>query len=240
MGQKYFLGCSGWYYDHWIGSFYPEDIKKREWLSYYSKFFNTVEINNTFYHFPSIKNLKSWYIRTPRDFVFTLKANRLITHRKKFKETKDLIDRFYELADHLEEKLGCILFQLPPMLKKDIELLESISEQLDLRRNNVLEFRDDSWFCEDVYDFLRKKSIIFCIISAPNLPKDAIKTVDLLYMRFHGKNNWYKYLYNEEELSEWKNRILNLNPKRIFCYFNNDYHANAIKNCKQLQKILKY
>ncbi|MBD3228183.1 MAG: DUF72 domain-containing protein, partial [Candidatus Lokiarchaeota archaeon] len=78
MGQIYFLGCSGWYYDHWIERFYPKDIKKREWLSFYSEIFNTVEINNTFYHFPSVKNLQSWYRRTPEDFVFTLKANRLI------------------------------------------------------------------------------------------------------------------------------------------------------------------
>ncbi|MBD3230310.1 MAG: DUF72 domain-containing protein, partial [Candidatus Lokiarchaeota archaeon] len=126
----------------------------------------------------------------------------------------------------------------PPMLKKDMELLEDISNQLDSRKNNVLEFRDSSWFCEEVYKFLRNKSLTFSIISAPDLPNDAVKTTDLIYIRFHGKNDWYKYLYDEKDLIEWKKKILELDADRVFIYFNNDYQANAIENCKQLRKIL--
>ena len=114
----YFLGCSGWYYDEWQGIFYPDDLPKKEWLQFYSKQFNTVEMNNTFYRFPTEKILKSWFKRTQKDFIFTLKANRLFTHRKRFQDVKGLVDQFYQLADVLSEKLGCILFQLPPTMNK--------------------------------------------------------------------------------------------------------------------------
>jgi len=110
MSQNIYVGCSGWYYDDWVDRFYPGDIKKQEWLTFYAKHFNTVEVNNTYYHYPNTKMLKGWYDRTPDDFKFTLKANRLITHRKKFEDTQDQVDRFYELAENLGEKLACILF----------------------------------------------------------------------------------------------------------------------------------
>lgn len=236
---KYFLGCSGWYYKDWAGRFYPEDLAKKKWLQFYSTHFNTVEINNTFYRFPTEKQLENWFNRTPSDFVFTLKANRLITHRKKFQGTKDLVDRFYRLTDVLKEKLGCILFQLPPMLHKDLELLNRIIEQLDLRRNNVLEFRHESWFDEEVYMVLRKNSVGFCSVSAPNLPQDLVATSRNAYVRFHGTNeSMYTHLYSQVELEDWGRRIRKLAADKVFCYFNNDYQANAVTNCLQLKEIL--
>lgn len=239
--KKYFLGCSGWSYDHWVNRFYPEKISKSKWLEYYSKHFNTVEVNSTFYRFPTKKMLNSWYNRTPSDFVLTLKANQLITHKKRFHDTEEYIDRFYDLAGHLEDKLGCILFQLHPVLSKDMDLLHSIIDQLDLRRNNIIEFRHESWFCDEVYDVLRENRLGFCSISAPNLPEDLLATTDNAYIRFHGKKeeDWYRYLYSKEELEDWGEKIKGLKVKKVFCYFNNDYQANAIKNCKQLKKILE-
>ena len=117
--KRYLLGCSGWYYDHWVDRFYPGNLDKAKWLGYYAEHFNTVEVNSTFYHFPTKRMLRGWYRRTPEDFVFTLKANQLITHKKKFQGTRGLVDRFYQIAELLEDKLGCILFQIPPLLSKD-------------------------------------------------------------------------------------------------------------------------
>jgi uncharacterized protein YecE (DUF72 family) len=131
MGPEFFLGCSGYHYNHWKKIFYPEKLSKTKWLQYYAKYFNTVEINNTFYQFPRESTLKGWYDRTPEHFKFILKANRSITHTRKFHNTEKLTERFYKLADVLHEKLACILFQLPPFIHKNLELLEKIASQID-------------------------------------------------------------------------------------------------------------
>ncbi|NIR88110.1 DUF72 domain-containing protein [Candidatus Bathyarchaeota archaeon] len=237
--KRYLLGCSGWYYDHWVDRFYPEDIDKAKWLEYYAEHFNSVEVNSTFYHFPTKRMLKAWYRKTQKNFVFTLKANQLITHKKKFQGTQRLVDRFYQLAELLEEKLGCILFQIPPFLSKDIVFLEAVIEQLDSERDNVVEFRHRSWFCDEVYSLLRENRVGFCTVSAPDLPPDLEATSHNAYIRFHGRKNWYRYLYSKEELQEWAERIRSLEVENVFCYFNNDYQANAVKNCQQLKKNLE-
>jgi uncharacterized protein YecE (DUF72 family) len=237
---KYFLGCSGWYYEHWVGKFYPEDLSKQKWLQYYSRNFNTVEVNNTFYRFPTKQMLSSWYKRSPNEFIFALKANWLITHRKRFRDSKGLIERFYQIGDELKEKLGCILFQLPPKMEKDLALLEKILEQLDLRRNNIIEFRHKSWFNKEVYDILRKNSLGFCIVSEPEFPENLVVTARNAYIRFHGKGeNWYQYKYSQQELKNWAKQIHKLDANRLFCYFNNDYKANAVINCQQLKELLQ-
>lgn len=127
MKTEYYLGCSGFYYDHWRGRFYPEKLAKTKWLQYYSEHFNTLEVNNTFYRYPTEKLLKGWYQKTPENFHFTLKANRAITHTRKFHNTEQLTLNFYNLAFLLREKLLCVLFQLPPFVHKNMELLEKIT-----------------------------------------------------------------------------------------------------------------
>lgn len=238
--NEYHLGCSGWYYNDWKGRFYPEKLNKSKWLEYYSEHFDTVEINNTFYRFPTEKTVKGWYIRTPEDFNITLKANQLITHRRRFKNTGSTIDRFYGLAEILKNKLSCILFQIPPQKSKDINLLKSAIEQLDPSKNNVFEFRHTSWFDDEVYDTLKESNVGFCSISSSDFPEELIITSDFGYIRFHGKcKERYHYLYSEKELSNWGDKIKNKNLKSIFCYFNNDYNANAPKNCQYLKGILE-
>ncbi len=174
MKQNYFIGCSGWYYNDWAGKFYPEKGYKSKWLEYYSEEFQTVEVNNTFYRFPNEKTVKGWYERTPDDFKFTLKANQLITHRRRFKNTKSTVARFYKLAEILEDKLGCILFQIPPNKPKDIEFLENAVEQMDSSKKNIIEFRDQSWFDSQVYDILNEFNIEFCSVSSPDLPENLV------------------------------------------------------------------
>lgn len=237
--QKYFLGCSGWYYQDWAEEFYPENLSKSRWLEYYSKQFNTVEINNTFYRFPSEKTVEGWYNKTPEDFKLTLKANQVITHRRRFKNTQSTVNHFYSLAEILGEKLGCILFQIPPQKSKDIDFLKNAVEQFDISKNNIIEFRHPSWFDEEVYDLLNKSEVGFCSVSSADLPDDLIITANTVYIRFHGVGSErYHYLYSDRELKEWADKLKESDSDHIFCYFNNDYHANAPKNAQMLQKMI--
>jgi len=241
MKVNYFIGCSGWYYNDWAGKFYPERGSKSKWLGYYSEQFQTVEVNNTFYRFPNEKTVKGWHDRTPDDFKFTLKANQLITHRRMFKNTKNTINRFYRLAELLEDKLACILLQMPPNKPKDLDFLENAVEQLDNSKKNVIEFRHLTWFESEVYKILNKFNIGFCSVSSPDLPEDIIVTSNIAYIRFHGKNGndeRYRYLYSKKELNEWAEKIKESKAREVFCYFNNDYNANATKNALVLKDIL--
>lgn len=239
METKYHIGCSGFYYKDWVGKFYPEDLNKKKWLEFYAESFDTVEINNSFYRLPKENVVQGWYDRTPENFKFTLKGSRYITHIKKLKEVGESVAYFYHLADILAEKLGSILWQLPPAFKKNIERLETFCKLLAPEYKNVMEFRHPSWFDEEVYDILRKYDVAYCIISAPEgLPEDVITTAQHGYLRFHGKDEWYNYDYSEDQLKEWVDILEKMNMKEVFIYFNNDYNANAVKNGKRLIELL--
>jgi len=239
MKTEYFLGCSGFYYNHWRSKFYPEKLAKTRWLQYYAGFFNSLEVNNTFYRYPSQKLLESWYNKTPSNFTFTLKANRIITHFHKFNATEEYTANFYKLAHLLKEKLLCVLFQLPSMINKNMDLLQTIVAQLDPGVMNVLEFRHESWWDSEVYDYMDKHDVVFCSVSASELPETLVKTGQGIYVRFHGKDDWYKHNYPDEELAAWAKKIKQQNASRVLCYFNNDFNANAPRNCLTLKKMLE-
>lgn len=230
------LGCSGYFYYHWKGRFYPEDLPQNKWFSYYSKHFNTLELNSTFYHFPKISTAKNWYRSSPDNFKYSLKVNRFITHIKKFHNVKKLIEDFYKVGDQLKEKMGCYLFQLPPSLHFSMKKLDEIIKQLDLDKSNVLEFRHESWFTDEVYDKLKRNNIIFCIVSSPKFPEDFIQTAKDIYIRFHGKT-WYNYNYSDSELKSWAEKIKKSKPRNAWVYFNNDANAYAVNNCMSLKKL---
>jgi uncharacterized protein YecE (DUF72 family) len=237
--MKYYVGCSGWKYDHWKGSFYPEDVAKKRWLTYYSNQFNTVEVNATFYGSMKEKTFKKWYDSTEENFVFTLKGSRFVTHRKKPEEAGDSVVKFYNRAKALDDKLGCILWQLKPSFKKDLERLKAFCELLDTSFRNVIEFRDDSWFDDDIYSLLEDKEIGFCSISAPDLPNPVIATTKFAYVRFHGSRTWYRSEYDEDELREYANKIKGLNVDEVYCYFNNDAEGHAPHDAQELKEILE-
>ncbi|MEM3399806.1 MAG: DUF72 domain-containing protein [Candidatus Micrarchaeia archaeon] len=237
----YYFGCSGWYYWHWSGRFYPAELKPYEWLEHYAKNFNTVEVNSTFYHPVKRSMLLGWKRRVGRGFVFTLKADRRITHVHKFKGTEGLISSFVENADVLDKNLGCILFQLPPSAKKNEEMLGRIVKQIGGIKKAVLEFRHKSWYCNETYKALRDAGITMCIASAPEelgLPEEIVLTSEDAYIRFHGKGRWYSYDYSEEELRRWADEIKKCGARNVYAYFNNDSNAYAVKNCKRLLKLV--
>lgn len=232
------VGCSGFFYRGWRGKFYPKSSKPSEWFKYYAQHFDTVEINSSFYHFPMEKNVRSWMKGAPNNFIFTVKAPRIITHFKKFRETDELVKRFYNVISTLGERLGCILFQLPPSMKFSEEMLEKILNQLDPRFRNVLEFRHKSWWKTKVKRVLREYNTAFCTVSAPGLPDDIVITADFGYIRFHGKDAWYRYDYSDDELRAWARRVKR-RGKIFFIYFNNDFDAYAPFNALKLIKFLR-
>lgn len=236
--MKVHIGCSGYNYKEWRGPFYPKKMPQRKWLEYYSNIFDTVEINNTFYRFPRENALNTWKDTVEKNFQFTLKGHRYVTHRKKLREASESVRDFELLAKLLKKNLGCILWQLPPNLHRNDEKLEEFCRTLDPTLKNVLEFRHDSWYDEEVYEILRKNKIIFSSISSPEFPDDLITTGKVGYLRFHGTGkDWYDHLYSETELQEWHKKINDSGLKEIYIYFNNDIHAHAPENARQLREM---
>jgi uncharacterized protein YecE (DUF72 family) len=237
--QRYHVGCSGWFYWHWRGKFYPETLPTKQWFGHYVKRFKTVELNAPFYSWPTIATVKSWLRQVGRKrFIYTVKVCELITHTKRFRGTKELIRDFGCIAEILGKHMGCLLFQLPPSFYYTPRRLKMILDQLDPSKRNVVEFRHRSWWNAKVYTEFTTTGAIFCSCSAPKLPDTLIKTAEDVYIRFHGKTRGYRHNYSDEELAVWANKIKECGAQRVWAYFNNDREAYAIKNARRLLKLI--
>lgn len=232
------IGTSGWSYGGWRGRFYPPELKSQEWLEFYAQNFDTVEINMTFYRSPKPETLKSWAKRTPENFKFSLKASRQITHIKKLHKVEHDVEHLAFLARQLGKKIGCLLYQLPPSLTKNLELLESFLKVLPGGFNHVIEFRHPSWYDPEVYYLLSRHKAIFCVVSSSRVPSDLIITSEVAYFRFHGLTGGYRYRYLDEELKKWAEGISQIKAQQAYIYFNNDYQAHAVFNARTLKKFL--
>jgi uncharacterized protein YecE (DUF72 family) len=239
---KIMIGTSGWYYQHWQGVFYPEALPKSDWLKYYTEHFATVEVNNTFYHLPKDSSLENWYKLSPEDFIFTIKASRYITHIKKLKDISQSLQLFINKVHILGEKLGPVLYQLPPSMNLDVGLLENFIKQLPAKHISVFEFRNESWYCDEVLQLLKDNNISFCIHDLVGLASPKVITAKTIYIRFHGPGQRYGGNYTTKQLTDWTRWIDQsaVNAKYVFAYFNNDIHGYAIANALQLQKLLGF
>ena len=239
---KWFIGCSGFHYKHWKGIFYPEDLPQNKWFDFYCEHFNTLELNVTFYRFPQLSFLQTWYNKSTRSFRFAVKAPRAITHYKKFNDTGRLISDFYStIEEGLKEKLGSVLFQMPPRFDYTEERLEKIINSLHTGFNNVVEFRHESWWNAEVYKELSKNKISFCGMSHPDLPGDIIQNTPVLYYRMHGVPNLYQSPYKISTLKKIIHEIeTSGKTKKAFIYFNNDIDVSAVKNATQMIELLTY
>lgn len=237
--SRYHIGCSGWFYWRWRGGFYPEGLPTSEWFAHYASHFETVEINASFYSWPTEATVKTWIRQAEgKQFVYTVKVCELITHIKRFEGTKTLVKDFGVIADLLGPRMGCFLFQLPPSVRYTAAGLKKILSQLDHTRRNVVEFRHASWWNDDVYAAFRDTGTIFCSCSGPRLPDELVKTADDIYLRLHGTRQWYRHDYSEAELRVWSERIRQSGAKRVWVYFNNDYEGYATKNAGLLSSLL--
>ena len=238
--EQFNVGCSGWFYWHWRGLFYPAESPTKQWFDYYADRFRTVELNAPFYSWPTIATVQSWLRQIGRRrFVYTIKVCELITHVRRFNGTHELIRDFGYIADLLGPRMGCFLFQLPPSFHYTAARLRSVLTQLDHRHRNVIEFRHASWWNEQVYAAFRDTGTIFCSCSAPRLPDGLVKTADDVYIRFHGTRHWYQHNYEKVELAEWVRRVNASGARSVWAYFNNDREGYAIANAREFLKQLK-
>ncbi len=238
--RSFYIGCSGWFYWHWRGAFYPADLPTSGWFKHYAGRFKTVELNAPFYSWPTVATVNSWTRQGGRrQFIYTVKVCELITHVKRFAGTKELVRDFGLIADLLGPRMGCFLFQLPPSFHYTPARVKKILGQLDHRRRNVVEFRHKSWWNEAVYSAFRETGTIFCSCSGPRLPDELVKTADDIYIRFHGTKQWYRHDYSKEELGIWATRIKDSGAQTVWAYFNNDRNGYAIKNARSLSRLLQ-
>lgn len=234
------IGCSGFHYKDWKGRFYPDNLPQRKWFDYYCEHFKTLELNVTFYRFPQLSFLQTWYNKSPADFRFAVKAPRAITHYKKFNDTTELITSFYDTINNgLQEKLGPVLFQLPPSYIYDDEKLDRIINSLNPSFKNVLELRHVSWWNTAVYEKLAQHNITFCGMSHPTLPDEVIQNTPVVYYRFHGVPVLYRSPYSKDFLQRVINAVKqNPDTREGWFYFNNDFDAVGVANAKDMILLL--
>jgi len=237
----YYIGTSGWHYDHWQHRFYPEKLAKAKWLEFYATHFTTVELNNSFYRLPSEAAFANWRDSAPANFTFAVKVSRFITHIKRLTNSEEPVETFVSRAKILGEKLGPLLYQLPPNMHRNDERLESFLSILPREFKHVFEFRHQSWLEEGVFEILRKYNIGFCVFDMPSLSCPLVATADFAYIRFHGSTGLYWSCYSDEELAEWAKRLAALatSLKAVYIYFNNDAEAFAVRNAVTLRGYLQ-
>jgi uncharacterized protein YecE (DUF72 family) len=233
------IGTSGWSYKHWRGTFYPENIKVKDHFKYYQAHFNTVEINNTFYRLPKKETFISWKTDVSADFVYMIKASRFITHMKKLHDPQESTALFLDHVRLLGKKLGAILFQLPPVMKVNIELLEQFISKLPTSYRYVFEFRNISWYTDAVYRTLQKYNCAFCIYELEGHQSPVITTADFVYVRLHGPGKKYQGSYTDATLKHWADQCESwAKDKDVFVYFDNDQEGYAAFNAIRLMEIL--
>ncbi len=238
---KLYIGTSGWNYNHWKKNFYPDGLKQNKWLEFYSDRLKSVEINNSFYHLPNTKTLKNWRDITPKNFIFSVKGSRYITHMKKLKAPKTSSRKFFTRVKHLKKKMGPVLFQLPPHWSYNKKRFQRFIKAMPEKYRYTFEFREKSWWNDEVLNLLKEHNAAFCIyeLAGTLTPKEV--TADFVYIRLHGPDGKYQGNYSKKQLSGWAGVItawLKEN-KDVYVYFDNDDSGYAVKNAQQLQEMMK-
>lgn len=232
-------GCSSYYNRQWIGIFYPEGMPSKEWFAYYCTQFNTYELNASFYKFPTTKTLQNWYQKSPDGFVYSIKAPKIITHTKKLIACEAELAEFYKVSEAgLKDKLGCVLFQLPPSYDYSTERLALILASVDPHFNNVIEFRNASWWNEEVFQAFRQNKLIFCSVNYPKLPTEIIATTPTAYLRLHGNPRLFYSEYSDEVLGDVMQHVAAQKFKQAFVYFNNTASTAGVVNALAIKRML--
>lgn len=232
------IGTSGYQYDHWQGVFYPDELPSADRFGFYAQHFDTVEINNTFYHLPQRSTFDAWREAAPSNFCYTLKFSRYGSHLKCLKDPEATIGAFMENAERLGPLLGPTLVQLKPNWKADPERLRHFLRHAPADRRWAVEFRHPSWLCDDVYDILRAANAALCIHDMiENHPRPV--TADWVYWRFHG--NGYAGSYSHQFLRARADNILEHieNGRDVYAYFNNDADGHAVHNARDMKRFVE-
>jgi uncharacterized protein YecE (DUF72 family) len=234
------IGTSGWHYKHWRGPFYPEKLAPSKMLGYYAAHFDTVEINSSFYRLPLESGLNTWRDSTPKNFHFAVKGSRFLTHMKKLKAPEPGVAKFFERVDLLGEKLGPVVFQLPPWWEANPSRLEAFLEALPRRRRYAFELRNPTWHTPEINAILRRHNAAFCIFEIAGFFSGIEITADFTYVRLHGPGGAYQGSYSRETLGDWALRIKEWRRdlRAAYIYFDNDQAAYAVENALALKRMV--
>jgi uncharacterized protein YecE (DUF72 family) len=236
------IGCSGWNYPHWRERVYPKGVPQRRWLEHYATLFDTVEINNTFYRLPNVSAVQGWVEQSPPEFLFAVKSSRYLTHIRRLRDLDGGVARFYQRIEPLARspKLGPVLWQLPPTFKRDDERLAEALKSLPAGRH-AFEFREPTWYVDEVYRLLRKRGAALVIPDSPKYPFRTLElTADWTFVRLHHGSRGRGGNYSERELQDWAERIAGWRDAGldVYAYFNNDWEGYAVKNGFRLKELL--
>ena len=228
------VGTSGWIYRHWRGLFYPDRLPQREWLEFYVRHFDTVEVNFSFYRLPSRATFESWRDRVATGFVYAVKGSRFITHLKRLRDPEQHLALFFDRLQGLGDRTGPVLWQLPPDFRRDDARLAGFLAALPRTYRHTIEFRHESWLDETVFGRLADHGVALCIPDSASLPKALRLTADWTYLRFHGGSREGEY--TAAELGLWADRIRAFQAEgaTVWAYFNNDWGGFAITNAQAL------
>jgi uncharacterized protein YecE (DUF72 family) len=233
------IGTSGWNYKHWRERFYPRELPVKRWFEFYARHFDTVEINNTFYRWPKPEVFEAWREQAPAEFLYAVKANRLITHMKKLTAPEEPLERLYSRALLLEKHLGPVLFQLPPKWQCNAPRLGEFCGHLRKRVAHVFEFRVAGWLCDEVLEVLRRRRMSLCVHDLlPDHPR--LVTAKTVYLRFHGATGKYHGSYSAAQLRPWARWIREQAAvgRDVFVYFNNDIEGHAVVDAARLRELV--
>lgn len=236
------IGTSGWSYDHWHGVLYPNGIKPWQRLSYYEQQFGTVELNSSYYRWPSVAAFKSWRNRLPPHFLLSVKAPRGLTHAKRLYAPEAWMKRMSQCWHELDGKRAVLLVQLSPLFAPDYERLRYFLQQLPSWMRVAIEFRHPGWHCETYFQLLQQYGVAYCVMSGANLPCVLRTTAPFVYVRLHGPDRHHLYggSYPDADLQWWAARLKEWERqgKEVFAYFNNDGNGNAVRNALTLRGML--
>jgi uncharacterized protein YecE (DUF72 family) len=236
------IGTSGWHYASWRGPFFPPGLLLRQQLQYYSSQFTTAELNGVFYRTPTVEAVRSWHDQTGRDFVFAWKASKFITHWKRLSERSvNSLELMETRLALLGDKVGPVLFQLPPAFKADKDRLESFIRLLSSKRRYSFEFRDESWYAPQILKILRDANISLCLSDHHDAPAPWKRTADFVYVRGHGPGGRYAGHYSAAALNEWARRIAGWKRQGcdVYVYFDNDQKSAAPADALKLRGLLQ-
>jgi uncharacterized protein YecE (DUF72 family) len=228
------IGTSGYNYPEWKGSFYPADLPAKKMLPYYAARFSTVEINYTFYRMPTETLVAGWASQTPHPFKVTLKAPRRITHDNRLRNCSELVARFCLVASTLGDKLGALLFQLPPAMKKDLGLFEAFLADLPARVGAAFEFRHPSWFDDDIFERLAARNLALCVADSEKLSAPVRITADHAYFRLRDEG------YQPEDITRWARTIADATAacRDVFVYFKHEEEGKGPDFANRLRSEL--
>jgi uncharacterized protein YecE (DUF72 family) len=238
--QRLRIGTSGWHYRHWWSVYYPEKLASSRWLGFYAGDFDCVEVNNSFYRFPSAATVADWCNRVSPDFRFALKASQFITHRKKLRDCREPLERFFTEAAGFGERLGPILFQLPPRWRVNVDRLRQFVALLPEDLDYSMEFRDPSWHTPQVYELLAESGIAFCQFHLAGFLSPLMVTTDLVYIRLHGPGAAYCGSYSDRDLGDWATRIRDWmgEGRQVWLFFDNDEAGAAVRDARRIMAML--